>query len=401
MKINEVFYLIRGKVTSNEDLYSHVNELIDGERYPVYSSKTAEKGLFGYLPFAMYPDRLYDVEEEEKISYVKDIDPKEFESITWTTDGVYAGTMFVRKGQYSTTNVCGTMVLREEYKDKVSLDWFVKKYQGKVYKEKKSQDTNGKVMSMTLGNIEVDIPSIEKQEEELKSINKLIKIKSNLTTVLEEIDMILSKIIQFDDVKEYKVGEVFLMGTGRRIISSDIYNNLLNYEEGNKEIIPIVSSGAITNKGIMGYGDIAWLGSIVRGRKVVNAWDTWKNQAGENYIIDTPCVTWNTDGSNVGTLYYRENKFYPTDHCGVLIPKDEYKDKINLKFFAYIQQYHFKKERGRANLHLSEMAPITFEIPDIDVQNDAFSKIEKLEKYKNKLENIISNINDILEKDIQ
>jgi hypothetical protein len=45
---------------------------------------------------------------------------------------------------------CGTMVLREKYKNDVILEWFIRKYQGKLFEAKKSTDTNGKVRYLIL-----------------------------------------------------------------------------------------------------------------------------------------------------------------------------------------------------------------------------------------------------------
>ncbi|APQ77909.1 restriction endonuclease subunit S [Clostridium botulinum] len=406
MKLNEVFYLIRGVVTSNEYIYSHVNELIKGNKYPVYSSKTQNKGVFGYLPYAIYPQRLIHAIEKNndedseinEIEYIKDIEPDKFKSITWTTDGVYAGTMFVRKDQYNTTNVCGTMILKEKFKDKVNLEWFVQRYQSRVYEIKKSADTNGKVMSNILGSVEVDIPSMQVQLKELDHYNKLNKMKSSLMEIVHKIDDTLSRILEFNEVYKYKISEIFLMGTGRRITSKNIYDNLLSLKEDDEKI-PIISAGT-SNNGIMGYGSIKWLRQMKKKRKVKNEWDTWKNKVGEDYIINTQCITWSTDGVGTGTLFYRDEMFYPTDHCGVLVLKDSYKDKVNLQFFKYIQQYNFKKSTNRGNLHLKEMASIYVELPDIDLQNKAYEKIEKLENMKNILNEVINKINDILHKDI-
>ena len=78
-KLGDVANLIRGKVISKD--YIRDNE---GE-YPVYSSQTANEGIFGCID-----------------SYMFDGD-----YLTWTTDGAYAGTIFRRKGKFNITNVCG------------------------------------------------------------------------------------------------------------------------------------------------------------------------------------------------------------------------------------------------------------------------------------------------------
>ena len=100
-----------------------------------------------------------------------------------------------------------------------------------------------------------------------------------------------------------KISDVFIVQTGKRITQEDIY-----FHKGN---IPCVTSQT-TNDGIAWYGD-----------------ETWLNENYGEYIVNEPCITWTKDGAHAGTLFYRDYLFYPNDHCGVLIPKEEYKNKIN------------------------------------------------------------------------
>lgn len=79
--IVDLFDLERGRVISKEYLKNHKGE------YPVYSSKTKDNGIFGYIDTFDY----------------------DCEALTWTTDGIYAGTVFYRNGKFSITNVCGIM----------------------------------------------------------------------------------------------------------------------------------------------------------------------------------------------------------------------------------------------------------------------------------------------------
>ena len=61
--------------------------------YPVYSSQTANNGVFGYI-------NTYDYDKE---------------SITWTTDGANAGSVFYHNNEeFSITNVCGLLMPKRE-----------------------------------------------------------------------------------------------------------------------------------------------------------------------------------------------------------------------------------------------------------------------------------------------
>ena len=60
--------------------------------YPVFSSQTARNGMIG------------------------SIDTFDFDGnfISWTTDGVNAGTVFYRTGKFSITNVCGLVKIKNK-----------------------------------------------------------------------------------------------------------------------------------------------------------------------------------------------------------------------------------------------------------------------------------------------
>ena len=58
----------------------------------MYSSQTINNGVMGYL-------RTFDFDGDY---------------ITWTTDGVNAGTVFYRSGKFNCTNVCGTIKCKRD-----------------------------------------------------------------------------------------------------------------------------------------------------------------------------------------------------------------------------------------------------------------------------------------------
>ena len=82
VKVGEISQIGRGRVISHREISASRHS-----SYPVYSSQTTNSGVMGYID-------TYDFEGEY---------------ITWTTDGVNAGTVFHRNGRFNCTNVCGTM----------------------------------------------------------------------------------------------------------------------------------------------------------------------------------------------------------------------------------------------------------------------------------------------------
>jgi type I restriction enzyme, S subunit len=82
--LSDICYITRGRVMSKAYLQNHAGE------YPVYSSQTANNGIFGFIDNYDY----------------------DCESITWTTDGANAGSVFYHVNEkFSITNVCGLIPL--------------------------------------------------------------------------------------------------------------------------------------------------------------------------------------------------------------------------------------------------------------------------------------------------
>ncbi len=162
-----------------------------------------------------------------------------------------------------------------------------------------------------------------------------------------------------------KISDIFHVRTGIRITEEEVYSN--------KGDLPCVTAQT-SNEGITWYADEKWLESFEKN--------------GEKVIIDEPCITWSKDGY-AGRLFYRNYKFFPNDHCGVLILKDEYKDLINYKWFVYFQQELIMSKSLQSNsqpmLYNEQMSNIEFELPilsdgtiDIETQNKMVLEYEKI-----------------------
>lgn len=160
-RIKMLYKIGRGRVISQE-------ELEDNGLYPVYSSQTKNKGILGYI-------NTYDYAHE---------------LITWTTDGVNAGTVFLRKGKFNCTNVCGTL----EPKDKTSNLSFIEKVLSIATLYYKRPDTNGaKIMNDEMANVYVVFPPLPEQiaiaqflDHKTAQIDRAIAIKEAQIKLLNE-----------------------------------------------------------------------------------------------------------------------------------------------------------------------------------------------------------------------
>lgn len=169
---------------------------------------------------------------------------------------------------------------------------------------------------------------------------------------------------------KYKIKDLFYVETGVRITEKDVYEH-----QGN---IPCVTSQTL-NEGIAWYADEKWLDTFTKNGKKV--------------IVNTPCLTWAKDG-DAGTLFYRDYKFYPNDHCGVLIAKDV--SVINPLWLLYTQQEHIKEyatnKDGQGMLYNEQMSEIVIDVPSISEQNDIVKVVNQINELITKAKDCLNNI---------
>ena len=130
-RLKEIFSIGRGRVIAQ-------TELIEDGIYPVYSSQTKDDGCLGHI-------NTFDFEGEY---------------ITWTTDGVNAGTVFLRQGKFNCTNICGTLQLKSRKHLLRYLHYFLQV----VTRHNKRIDTNGaKIMNNEMAFIKIALPPYKEQ----------------------------------------------------------------------------------------------------------------------------------------------------------------------------------------------------------------------------------------------
>lgn len=144
-KVGDLFEIKRGRVISEEYIEKNPGQ------FPVYSSATKNNGEIGKI-------NTYDLDGE---------------FLTWTTDGVNAGTVFYRNGKFSITNVCGLLLVNKNYQKQINLKFF-KSFLNIIAKKYVNTSTsNSKLMSNTMASIPIILPPIEIQ-------NKIVEILDSL-----------------------------------------------------------------------------------------------------------------------------------------------------------------------------------------------------------------------------
>jgi len=156
-RAKEIFNISRGRVIAQ-------TELVDDGVFPVYSSQTKDYGCLGFINTFDY-DGTY---------------------ITWTTDGVNAGTVFLRKGKFNCTNICGTLKLKVKQNDMAYLLYALQV----CTKHNKRIDTNGaKIMSNEMMFIKISIPPLNEQKIIASYLDeKTVQIEQIIATVNSQIN---------------------------------------------------------------------------------------------------------------------------------------------------------------------------------------------------------------------
>jgi type I restriction enzyme S subunit len=155
MALGEICQINRGRVMSKDYLRDHAG------LYPVYSSQTADGGVFGYIDSFDY----------------------DFESITWTTDGANAGSVFYHSDEkFSITNVCGLLRVIDTNEVNTKFLFFML---GRVTQRYVSDGMgNPKLMSNVMSQIKVPIPPLEEQVRIVSILSKFDALVNDISTGL-------------------------------------------------------------------------------------------------------------------------------------------------------------------------------------------------------------------------
>ena len=185
--VGEICDITRGRVLSKDYLRDNFGD------YPVYSSQTANNGVFGYINTFDY----------------------DCESVTWTTDGANAGSVFYHINEkFSITNVCG--LLRVKNNELLSTKFLF--YVLQVYAKKYVNDGMGnpKLMSNVMAGISVPLPPLPVQQKIVRILDNFTELIAQLETELEarqkQYEYYRDKLLTFParskDVKESKEATV-------------------------------------------------------------------------------------------------------------------------------------------------------------------------------------------------
>ncbi|WP_233708964.1 N-6 DNA methylase [Helicobacter baculiformis] len=165
VKIKSLCNIGRGRVISHKDIEANKGE------YPVYSSQTKDNGILGYL-------NTYDFEGEY---------------VTWTTDGIYAGTCFYRSGKFNCTNVCGTLKIIDEGKIHHKFLSLVLNLATPNYVVKSA---NPKLMNNVMAEVKIPLPPLEVQEQIITECAQVEKRYAEVRMSVEQYKALIQAVLE-------------------------------------------------------------------------------------------------------------------------------------------------------------------------------------------------------------
>lgn len=144
--------------------------------FPVYSSQTEDEGIIGSINTADY----------------------DTECITWTTDGIYAGTVFHRHGKFSMTTHCGALILRDEYKGKIDFSYVLQQLSITLRGYALSEG-NKRVTVNRLKKVSLKIPlKANSKDFDIEKQKELAEVYIRLNSMKKSISSEFNKLIKLD-----------------------------------------------------------------------------------------------------------------------------------------------------------------------------------------------------------
>lgn len=198
--LEQVADLKRGRVMSKEYLSENAG------KYPVYSSQTANNGQIGKID-------TFDFDGE---------------TVTWTTDGANAGTVFHRVGKFSITNVCGLIKVKNT--DKLDYKFLYYWLSIEAKKHVYSGMGNPKLMSNQVAKIPIPIPPLEIQKKIVDILDKFTELTAELTAELrarkQQYNYYREQLLSFDEneVQHLPMGDesIGAFQRGKRFVKTDL-----------------------------------------------------------------------------------------------------------------------------------------------------------------------------------
>jgi type I restriction enzyme M protein len=319
-RIKDLCEIGRGRVINKKEIESNSGE------YPVYSSQTSNEGIFGYL-------NTFDFEGEYA---------------TWTTDGIYAGSVFYRNGKFNCTNVCGTLKAKSDSLNMrylaIVLPNYTDEYVVKV--------ANPKLMNNVMAEIKIPLPPLDIQEKIVAEIEGLEKKEQK---AIEEILSLKEKIIYIFNKEQSNMTSL------KNIIKLQNGKGLSKVDQKKGEYLVYGGNGIIGTH--------------------------------NDFVSDKETIAIGRVGANCGVVHKAEPRSWITDNSMFV---KEFLVDINLDFLFHslkkLNLNDFSAQSSHPNISQPVVLNQRIPLPTIEIQKKIVTEIEKIESKISELEKQIADI---------
>jgi len=357
-KISILFDFIPETNLIEEYFYEHKGQ------YPVFSGQTEKEGIVAMID-----------------SY-----NQEGDCATVTTYGNNAGKLYFRNGKFTIGRNCMGIIPKEQYKDKINMKWLSFRFQNLIYRLRIGDPQGQRSLNrMLIEDVEITIPDTEVQIRQLKLYQKADSLKAKLMSIYDELKLVReSKLDKIKPVYRDEIGKIFTIEGGNSGLTEDfIY---LNQPYDNDESLSILSSATVKTN---------LMGLINKNAKL---------DGNKLKIFSAPKILVARNGFAGTMTCISEDQFTSNDHAYIMTLNEEWKNKVNLRWFAYQYQELFvnlvtsKSDNATFNKEYAEKQVV--EIPDIRIQNNIAGKLQQIDSLILQLNSFNDQIIELIEYEI-
>ncbi|GEM_PF-1962785 len=348
-KIGDMFRFLGGNSGLTEEFLYNNQPKIDEPIIPVLTGSSDVTVPFGYVS----KDCLLN---ERKVRFYSG------PSIVVVRKGKAGKMMVVDTGEFAINDDVYAMKLYDEWIDKIDLDWFVHQYQSLFYNLSTSKSDNATFNKEYAEKQDVMIIDSTIQKRISSNLKRMKAIKNHVGKIqLELLDLVNKNIIvsKASAVPLDKV--VYFEGGNPGLTDEFVYDNQPHSES---DTVKILSSATL---------DDNQMGEISRDARLGS--QTFK-------IFKGPCILVARNGY-AGTMRYVEGEFTTNDHAYVMMLNDAWKDRVNLRWFAYRFQTQFynlvssKSDNATFNKEYAQRTEV--QIPEKSIQDRIAERLVAVE----------------------
>lgn len=371
IKILDAFDYFPGNHGLTEEVIYSWQPTNEEESNPIFSGSKDNILPIGYI------------QKNAKNNKEEDISSFNGECLILTKDGSAGLFTYKNEGNFTVNHHACILKIKCGWENKINLEWFAYQYQKRLYQYVTSKSDNGVFSTKWFDKILFEVPDDYnlqlRQKDKKRKLNYIFECIKNQHQHLKK--LVINSKTELKTGEFYSMKQIFHFKGGNSGLTGDfIYNNQPNIEN---ESIPIFS-GATLKTNSMGCISKS---ALLKNKKMK--------------IFNGSSILVARKGYNAGTITYIDNgEFTINDDAYVLVPKKEWKNKINLRWFLYQYQDLFynivssKSDNATFNKTYAKKEKVI--IPDKDFQDRIAEKLLKIEHLIEELERTNEHIEELL-----